>query len=398
MRPLAIALKDLHIVARDRKALAIILAMPIILVAILGAALGPMFAKSDSISPFSIAVVDLDRGDISRLFREILASDRIETFIKVQDSPSEDDARSLVRKGTVACAVIIPGGSDPGNPEDNSFVVIGDPANPIRSQIVGGIVSSFTEQYSVIVAGTSGILDEIMKAAGPSFDVQDFVDRVVRNLSGETSVAAGMFVASTQQSSWITALQYYTVSMTVMFVLYGGLFGSRSILDEKRDGTMSRLFTTKAVSRDIIAGKTIATFLISFLQILCLMLFTRFVYRVSWGPSVAGALLVSAALAFAATGFAMLIASLSKTEKMADALENLSVQLLAFLGGCQYPFYAFPETLQKVSRLTLTRWGLDAYLTLMSGQGVSGAIVPAAVLGAMGLVFLSIGIWRLRLN
>lgn len=71
---------------------------------------------------------------------------------------------------------------------------------------------------------------------------------------------------------------------------------------------------------------------------------------------------------------------------------------MAFLGGCQYPVFAFPRSLQLASKATLTRWGLAAYLALMGGQGIAGIVTPLAVLAAMGCVFLAIGIWRMRLE
>jgi ABC-2 type transport system permease protein len=107
---------------------------------------------------------------------------------------------------------------------------------------------------------------------------------------------------------------------------------------------------------------------------------------------------VSAVMALAATGFAILIAALSKTEKMADALQNIGVQVMAFVGGCQYPIYQFPKAMHFLSKFTLTRWSLDSFLTLMDGGSLAALTMPLGILAAMGLGFLAIGIWRLRLE
>lgn len=399
LRALDIALKDVKTVARDYKALALIIAMPLVLVMILGAALGPMFTRADRVSPFKVAIVDLDQGEVSSLFLGVLASDQVKSLIRLQSADSEEAARALVLEKEVACAVIIPeGASGRTDLSAKEFKVLGDPGEPIRSQIVKGIAASFTEQYSVIVAGASSVMGEILKVSGPFEGIGDFTESVIHSLADRTTVAAGLFTESKQEAGWITALQYYTASMTVMFVLFGAMLGVKSILEEKETRTMARLFTTAARPWEIMLGKTLATFVVSFLQILILVLFTRFVYRVNWGPSLLHTAAVSAVLAFAATGFAMLVAAISKTEKMADAVENIGVQVLAFLGGCQYPIYAFPKAMQPVSRLTLTRWGLDAYLALMDGQGFAGVTTPLMVLAAMGLAFLAFGIWRLRLD
>ncbi|MGE5579364.1 MAG: ABC transporter permease [Bacillota bacterium] len=399
MRVLEIALKDVKTVARDLKALATIIAMPLVLVFILGAALGPMFAKQETVSPFAVAVVDLDKGQVSQHLLEVLESEGVSSLIRIQSAGSEEEAVGLIRRGDVASAIIIPQGlSDSAAITGSQFRVLGDPGEPIRSQIVTGIVSSFASQYSVVAAGTSAVMEQLTRAAGPLPQASEIARSVVEDIAAETSPAAGFFAANEQESGWITSFQYYTASMTVMFVLFGAMLGVESILEEKQAGTMGRLFTTRATRREIMAGKTLATYAVSFLQIVILILFTRFVYRVDWGPSLLNVIAVSAVMAFAATGFAMLIAAISKTQKMAEAVENIGVQVMAFLGGCQYPIYRFPETMHFVSRFTLTRWSLDSYLALMDERTLAAVATPLGVLAAMGLGFLAIGIWRLRLD
>lgn len=399
MRALVITLKDIKTVARDLKALAIIIAMPLILVFILGAALGPMFARQETVNPYAVAVVDLDKGQVSELLLEVLQSEGVSSLIRIQSAATEDEAVELIRRREVASAIIIPQGlSDSANITGSQFRVLGDPGEPIRSQIVTGIVSSFATQYSVVAAGTASVMEQLMRATGPLPQAQELARSVVEEIAAETTAAAGFFVDSDQEAGWITSLQYYTASMTAMFVLWGAMLGVESILEEKQTGTMARLFTTRITPREIMVGKLLATYAIAFLQILILVLFTRFVYRVDWGPSLLNVVAVSAVIAFAATGFAMLIAAISKTQKMAEAIENIGIQVMAFLGGCQYPIYRFPEAMHFLSRFTLTRWSLDSYLALMDGRSLAAIATPLGVLAAMGLGFLAIGIWRLRLD
>lgn len=399
MRALVVALKDIKTVARDLKALAIIIAMPLVLVFILGAALGPMFARQETVSPFAVALVDLDKGQVSQLLLEVLRSEGVSSLIRIRSAASEDEAVELIRRGDVASAIIIPEGlSESAAITGSQFRVLGDPGEPIRSQIVTGIVSSFATQYSVVTAGTASVMEQLIRATGPLPQVQELAHSVVEEIAAETTAAAGFFADSDQEAGWITSLQYYTASMTAMFVLWGAMLGVESILEEKETGTMARLFTTRVTPGEIMVGKLLATYSIAFLQIVILVLFTRFVYGVDWGPSLLNVVAVSAVIAFAATGFAMLIAAVSKTQKMAEAVQNIGVQVMAFLGGCQYPIYRFPEVMHFLSKFTLTRWSLDSYLALMDGRSLAAIATPLGVLAAMGLGFLAIGIWRLRLD
>jgi ABC-2 type transport system permease protein len=401
MRAIEIAVKDLKIIVRDLKALAIIIAMPLILIVILGAALGGMFSQSETISRFQVAVVDLDGGPAAAAFKDLLVSPEISRLMTTVSAVDREEALQLIDAGEVSAAVIIPAGvSDFTSASTKTFEVLSDPGYPLRGQVTKGIVESYAQQYSALSAGTSGALSALMEASGGAFPVPR-VAQVVRaiqeRLLSVTRRSAGLFSSSKQESTWISASQYYTAGMTVMFVMYGAMLGAKSIFEEKSQKTMARLFSTTVTRGDIVVGKTLATFLISLLQILALIAFTALVLRVKWGD-VTGVFSVTASMALAATGFSMFVSAIAKTEKMADALENAGVQVMAFLGGCQFPMYLFPPVLQAMSRVTFTRWGLEGYLTLMQGQPLSAVAHHVVIIAGAGLAFLAAGIWRLNLE
>ncbi|HHY45055.1 MAG TPA: ABC transporter permease [Firmicutes bacterium] len=117
MRAIQIALKDVKTVGRDYKALAIILAMPVILIVILGAALGGMFSGT-AMNPIKVAVADLDGGMVSEEFIHVLAHESIVGLIDVVEVRSEDEGTDLLKAGSVAVVVVIPKGvSDAGSPD-----------------------------------------------------------------------------------------------------------------------------------------------------------------------------------------------------------------------------------------------------------------------------------------
>lgn len=405
MRALEIAFKDVKTVARDYKALALIIAMPLILIVILGAALSPMFVKGERIVAFKVALVDVGSGDVGTHIRELFASEELKDLIVLVDAPTEETARELILKGEAASAVILPQATAGVHGHESLDIrVLGDPADSIRPEIVRGIVNAFAGQYSAVYAATGSVVEAMMTAAARAQvalgqeAVSGLMSRVSDRVMEETLGARTVLAQSTMDSTWISALQYYTAGMSTMFVLFGGMLGVKSILEERKMNTMARLFATKATKADILLGKTLATFLICLLQVLVLIGFTWGVLKVNWGGPVLVVLGVAVTMSFAATGFAMLVGALAKTERMADALENVGVQVMSFLGGCQMPLYVFPAVLHPVSKLTLTRWGLQGFLSIMEGQGLQGALQPMLVLTAMGAVFLGIGLKRIRLE
>ncbi len=403
MIAIEVALKDIKIIARDYKALALILGMPLILIGILGAALSPMFSPGDRLPSFGVALVD-PGGELGGFVREIFDSDGLKDLIFLTPVPGISEAEKAIADGEVACAVILPEVIPGENNAPLQISVLGDPVDSVRTEIVKSILDSFSNGYSAVYAATGNVLGALSAAsseAGVFWDrrqSEELAMSLAKKINEKTWASGAMLAQSAVDPTWISALQYYSVGMSTMYVLFGGMLGVKSFAEERRLNTVARLFASKATKADILLGKTIATFFISFIQVLILIGFTSGVYRVNWGRSVAGVLSVAAALSFAATGFSILLGSLAKTERMADALGNVGIQVMAFLGGCQLPIYTFPPALQFVSKLTLTRWGLQGFLTLMEGHSLAAAVLPVSVLGAMGVFFLAMGLLRIRVE
>ena len=105
-----IAMKDLKIVFRDKKALAIMLVMPAVIMFILGNALGPMFEDSNPIERFTVVVVNKDEGILSQvLINDVFrkhGSDVLNTFLE----SDEDKANEMLKNKKVSSVVIIPEG------------------------------------------------------------------------------------------------------------------------------------------------------------------------------------------------------------------------------------------------------------------------------------------------
>lgn len=419
MRSLEIAFKDLKTIVRDYKALAVIIAMPLVLMMILGAALGTMFEQGATISQFSIAVVDLDQGLVSKQLLETLESEELSQLISVHRVDSEQEARSLIDSGEVAAAVIVPAGASTAMGAENSseqtasIQVLVDPAEELRGSIVTGIVETFTEQYSAIYAGTSAAVEALLTELAknitadiqsmpsyqePGLDVVSLGNSIALEIGQRTTRSHSLLADSREDKSWVSALQYYSAAMTVMFSLYGAMRGVESILEERDNRTLMRLFSTRATKTDVMVGKMLGILLTCLLQMTVLIMVTRLAFRVDWGASPLGVVVITLAVAVAATGFMVFLGSLAQTRKTATALQNVGVQLVAFLSGCTFPVFSFPRVLRSIAEFNFCWWGLKSYMTLMLGGSFAAVAHWALLISAAGILFLGLGVWRLRLE
>ena len=183
-----------------------------------------------------------------------------------------------------------------------------------------------------------------------------------------------------------------------MFIMFVGMIGTSSIIEEREDKTLMRLMGTTVGNKTIILGKLLGLFLLGVLDVTVLIFFTAIVFKVNWGNSIIGLIAISAAMIFAACGFSIFLATIFKTSKAADSTTPVLVMIISFLGGSMFPIYGMPEAMQNISRLTFNNWALRGYIDLMLNNGLAAVTTPIVVLLGFGIVFLSIGISRLRLN
>jgi ABC-2 type transport system permease protein len=98
---LAILGKEVKVLIRDRQALALLFAMPAFFILVMSYVLEGVFEAGDKTRPFLVAVVDLDRGGLSR---EVIADLKtVEGIVPVDSSDgipmTEERAEELVRRG-----------------------------------------------------------------------------------------------------------------------------------------------------------------------------------------------------------------------------------------------------------------------------------------------------------
>src|ERR1035437_10200980 len=97
MRWVHIGVRDVTITVRDRGSLAILIAMPMILIVILSSALGNLAAN---ISKTPVAIVDLDKGTVGAQVTDSFFTDgQLSDLFLAQKVRNPADARALVERG-----------------------------------------------------------------------------------------------------------------------------------------------------------------------------------------------------------------------------------------------------------------------------------------------------------
>jgi ABC-2 type transport system permease protein len=172
---------------------------------------------------------------------------------------------------------------------------------------------------------------------------------------------------------------------------------------EKNNGTLQRIRSINVKSRYLIAGKLVSYYLISMIQVACMLLVGRYLVpllggdTIHFGDSIFGLFLIASCVGFNAISYGLLVSSLSKNSQAAASAGVVLVIILAAVGGIMVPKFVMPEIMQRIANVSPLSWGLEGFLDIMLRNGTVIDVVPrCALLAGTGLIMLYINGLMLR--
>lgn len=395
MNIISIALKDLKILLKDKRAMALVVLMPIVIIWILGLSLQSLFDDNKAnIGKNEIALVDYDNTDESKKIKSFLESDTVSEYIKLVNY-DEDEAKEKVKSGDLTALIIINKGYNKvfTNDGEAKITLYKDKGNEVGGSVIQSIINKYSEENSNLLLSGEAADSEFEKYSLPGeMVIQGIIDSI--DLEKETVKDDGI----NDSGKGLSAMQYYSAAMVCMYIMFVGMVGSSSIAEERENNTLKRLLTTKATKTTIVVGKFLGIFLLGLLDNLILILFTKFVYNVNWGNDIIGLILLSVSMTFAASGLAMLIATLFKNSRTIDMVNPVIILVISFIGGNMIPLYEMSEKLRQFSKILFNNWALRGYLNLMVDNRYTAVLPNCGVLVIIGVILLSIGINRLNIE
>ena len=174
MRIMHIALKDLKTVFRDGKELAMMILMPLLLIAILGAAMGSMFESGPAVNKFTIGVTDLDEGDISTVLVEDVLKQQMKDLFNIRVVEIEE--------GDVPAVVVIPEGfSEDVTGGTRTYIEVrGSVDDEFHCGIVGGVIKGFAESISINSVVAESIIGAVKGFEGEGRLAPDVTGRLMQ--------------------------------------------------------------------------------------------------------------------------------------------------------------------------------------------------------------------------
>lgn len=441
---LALVGKDLRLFARDRTAVVLTFLLPLALGSVFGVAMTAVFGGGSG--PKVRVAVGFEDLDGSERSRSLLAGLEAAEGLEVK---RVEDVRRAVASGRQGAGLLVPEGwgvsAEGGEPRD--LILYRDPGQFLTHQVVlfklapvlmaerlrtfgprvpGQVLDLIDfpgagrEQAEGLLTETYQRMEDLILSlaeAQPSpasgdaamsaseaprslgFDPQKQIPRL---LGLETQDVTGRSEGRLPRSA---GPSHAFSAMAVMMLLFSVVSAGGTLLQEQREGTLTRLQLTPAAGRAILGGKLIVLALIAVAQLAVLFGFGALVFAVPVLDHLGSLMLVTVVWALLGVSIGILFAVACRTQKQLEGLSTLLILVLSAVGGAWFPREITPAWFQAVGAVTPVAWAMDAFhgvlwygKGLWAGEAMDGLWpdVLKMLLGATVLLALAGRLYRAR--
>lgn len=447
-----LALKDLRLFFRDRTAVLLTFLLPLVLGTVFGSAMRGMGGDDGGgkAPRVELAVEDRDGSAASRELVEALSG------ASGLDVEVVDDARRLVANGKKPCGIVIPAGYGAGVAEGRvpDLALLRDPSQTISQQVVLFQLAPVLaqRQFETLGAGTMArVLDLVEFPAAGRGAAEDVlresyarIEAVVRELEGSGALEAGGADAErgteddaegdaaaddaefdplhamprllglvsedvagrdSRGISRRAGASHAFAAMAVMMLLFSVVGAGGTLLQERTEGTLTRLQLTPAAGDAVLLGKLASVAVLALAQLVLLFGYGAVAFGVPVLDRPVALAVVSLAWVVLAVGIGLAFAVLCRSQKQLEGLSTIVILVMSAVGGAWFPREVTPEWFRSVGAVTPVAWAMDAYHgVLWYGKGLLpteelGSVAPqlaAMIVGGAVLLALAFSGYRRR--
>jgi ABC-2 type transport system permease protein len=354
-RVLAIMLKEVRQLARDRLTFGMIVGIPLMQMLLFG------YAINFDVRNLRAAVVDQAGTSLSRAFVGDLQASGVVEFAAPSNSVAE--LRHRMSVGEISVGVIIPPDFERRRLQSDRAAVqlLVDGSEPTVEGVAKGLTA-------MPIPGRDG-------AYRPR--VSFFEVRTEYNPEGRTAVQV------------VPALIGVILNMTMV------IFTAAAVVRERERGNLELLITTPIRSWELMAGKLLPYVLIGLVQTTLILVVGAFIFDVPVNGSLVDLYLAAGLFIAATLTLGLVISTFAKTQFQAFQLAFFTMLPSILLSGFMFPFDGMPKPAQWIAQaLPLTHFVVIVRGIILRGAPLLDLHVPVAKLGLFLLVTLLIATMR----
>jgi ABC-2 type transport system permease protein len=355
----------LHIF-RDYRTLFILFGIPAAQILIFG------YAVSMDIKNAGIAVLDLSHDEITRNLSDKIISSGF--FKKTETLLSYSDVDKVLRKGKTKAVIIFEEnfGKKLVNEGRASLSIIADGSEPNAATLVTNYITAIVNDFNLKSAG-----NEINSSLRIQSDVKMFYNP---NLKSHFMFVPGV--------------------ITLILILICALMTSVTITREKEFGTMEVLLVSPLRPIQIILGKVMPYFILSFINVLLILVLSWLVFGLPVRGSIILLLAESMLYILMSLTLGILISTVSSTMQQAIFISLIGLMLpTILLSGFIFPIENMPKIYDYISMILPPRYFIIIIKNIMiKGTGLMYIWKETLVLIIMTAVFTGISVRKFKIR
>jgi ABC-2 type transport system permease protein len=378
-RALLITLNEVRLYLQDKGDLAFSLLLPIVTFALIYGAFG-----GQTLFKATASVVDEDKG--------IYATQLIEQLDKVDGISIERltmaQAQAKLDRSDLLLALEIPAGFSEtlatGGKGELIFLQRGNGglAGQILASIIRGIADEMDKAFQIKSQVTSNLEGTGITEAR--------IDAAVKQYLDEERQKPALGVTKQVVGGSAEMVNQYLPGIITMYVLFALTLNARTIVEERRKGTLERLLTTRLSADELFFGKFMAAVARGFVQMLILLVLSAAVFQMFTLVSFLSSILIILIFSAAASAISLIIASIARTEEGASWIGVVFTMFMVMLGGT---FFQVDKgsILYTLGRVSINSYANEALRKVIAEGGSLGdTIIPLAIFIGVAVVGLII--------
>ncbi len=314
MKVFYIALSVIQRNLRDRKTLITTLLLPIVLILILGSALKSTdtFSVKD-LGKTTVYYLNSDNKDISKNFDDFLKDKDIKDMLDVKKASNYNQGVKLVNEGKVTALIYIDKdySSNISKDKKGKINIYENKSDSVRNTIVQSIIDSYNDGANTTMVA-SKIANKRFK-----YTTSENIHENFLSIEGKSP----------------RAIDYYAVTMLVMTLMYGAMYGCAELDDMFFNNIGKRIKTTSTGAFEHLFGVLLGAIFTLLLQALVLILFTKYVYGANWGGHPLIIFATMLALSVLSTAIGVMFASVMGDTDKASGILRIIVPIFTFVSG-----------------------------------------------------------------
>jgi ABC-2 type transport system permease protein len=342
---------------------------------------GVIFGREEetALPRISVLAVDKDKSLVSQLFLTALSQGELEKLISLK-TVEETQGREMMEKGKASALLIIPEkfGQEIWDRRAAEIRLLKNPAEQFLPQVVEEIADTAALLFSSLLSVFGDELDLIKgyveKKEFTDQEVALFSQKIKKRIEGVSRYVFPPVISLRQETiraerkeSPMSVQSYTLPAMALMFLLFVCNVVFEDIIREREMGTLLRMSLSPLETAEFVWSKILVSMAVGMLCTATLIILGKIIFGIFWGDWLTVLFIVLTVNVFVA-GFISIFYSFVRTERQAGAVMSSVFIVMSLLGGSMIPVENFPAAVQRISRLTVNYWGIQAFYKAMNGR------------------------------